>query len=156
MELHVLIADRDGTTREELGPRELGFSAANEASSRCMLLLSSTEESIIRARVLGPQGALLCDSEALSLGDDDWSCISSSSTSRLLSCIRECAAGWVLVFDVKEAHDGTATLTYVRVVRPRQSSEAGVEREAPANLGSGAEVEPAPEADADWVSDFKS
>lgn len=124
MELQVCVSFVDGSTVVE-DSMALHVSVGREASFRCMMSLTCVKELCMRAQIRDEGGEQLCDSGLVSLRDDDWVCLSSGATSangtglssRLLSCTREYAGGWILVFDVKEQSDSTALLKFVRVAR---------------------------------------
>lgn len=115
----------------------LCLSAANEASHRCMLEMSSVQCMQVQAELYEEDEKLLCSSGPVVLlgGDDDWVCLKTTTASdgglyKLKSCIRDCGNGWTLCFDVKERPDSTAILTHVRMAWVRPTPTAATAAQA--------------------------
>ena len=117
----------------------VALSTCHEASSRFMLQLDFHKHSHLSGRIVDRDGMPLCETTRIPLMDDGagetWIPLSVSDNA-LRMCTVECAGGWTICFDVKDAcsetsGDRSAVLRTVHVMHssPEEQEEPGSRQE---------------------------
>mmetsp|Transcript_130920 Transcript_130920/g.407136 ORF Transcript_130920/g.407136 Transcript_130920/m.407136 type:complete len:587 (-) Transcript_130920:163-1923(-) len=151
MELSVSISSMGSLDTLCLEHFPVHLSSSNEASVRCMMALHPSSE--LQAWLHDGDRRLLCETGPVPRHDDGWVCLNHMTTagggvlqsSRLVSCMRDCADGWSVCFDVKERAGDKAVLRFVRLVRcsAREAHEVAGEERCQASADRSGSREPA-------------
>lgn len=157
------VTDEEGNNQKELalsidslspwqriGRFPFALSSSSEASILCMTPFAYHDK--LRAQLYDEDCNHICDTGAISMTDEDWVCLkyvasvggADMPSSRLLSCTKECGAGWSVTFDVKELTDEgciSYAMRFVRIAKshvPSARLNESVLSQRPATLRSSA------------------